>query len=119
MTKIEMETGDWAIPQDLTEIANEAAQIIRRFCKSHDLQAGQRVFYSPDEWAARGEEYGTNSLLIVIHEASEAGIALSMDGAYEMNRGNYDLYEALRKELEKKHVYLEQATRWYSCLYLI
>jgi hypothetical protein len=107
---------NFEIPDGLTDHGRRAAEIIRDFCREHGLTSGQRVFHTPAE---RSGDYGDNSELVVMHEGTDANRALSMDGAYEQNRGDYGLYEALQERLRGAGVYLEQCTRWCSAVYLI
>ena len=107
---------NFEIPANLSDKGRVAAEIISDFCTEYDLSSGQQVFRDPSEW---GGDYGHNSLLIVMHEGNDANRALSMDGAYEMNGGNYSLYEALTDRLRNEGVYIEQCTRWHSAVYWI
>ena len=70
-------------------------------------------FYTPQEWKQRGEQYGHNSLLIIIHDGGDYAPLLNLD--YQ----NYQMYETMRKELETQGYYTEQCTNWYSALYPI
>ena len=107
---------DWDIPTGLSVKATKGAEIIRAFASEHDLMftGGCRIFVNPTEWK---QQYGGNSLLIVVHEGTASDVCLSLDGAYD--RGSYDLFEALSKKLRGVGVYLEQCTRCYSALYEI
>jgi hypothetical protein len=104
------------IPDGLSDQGRRAAEIIRDFCREHKLGSNQRVFHSPAEWTLG---YGQGSLMVVLHEGSDANRALSMDGADEQNGGDYSLYEALQERLREAGVYIEQCTRWYSAVYAI
>jgi|2_EtaG_2_1085320.scaffolds.fasta_scaffold07444_2 hypothetical protein len=106
---------NFQIPSDLSEKGRQAAEIISSFCNEHRLKSSQRVFIDPEEWS--GSCYGQNSLLIVMHEGSDANRALSMDGAYEQNGGDYSLYESLVERLREAGVFIEQCTRYHSAIY--
>jgi len=102
------------IPESLSEKGRRAAEIISGFCSQHRLTSSQRVFIDPEEWSG---DYGQGSLLIVMHEGSDANRALSMDGAYEQNGGDYSLYESLVERLREAGVFIEQCTRYHSAIY--
>lgn len=106
---------NFEIPDGLSGSGRRAAEIIRDFCREHDLSSGQRVFRDPTDWT----DYGANSLLVVLHEGSDANRALSMDGAYEQNGGDYSLYEALAERLRGAGMFIEQCTRWHSAVYAV
>lgn len=102
------------IPNGLTDRGKAAAQVIIDFCKQHDLESDQEVFFDPHHWMGA---FGDNSLLIVTHANTDASRALSLDGAYERNRRDYSLYDALYKQLASVGVYIEQCTKYYSAVY--
>jgi len=109
--------NNWALPTGLSKDGKIASLTIRLFCLDHDLDSSEPVFYNP-----KGDsrfEYGENSLLVVMHELTDANRALSMDGAYEQNGGDYSLYEGLREALESEGLCLEQCTRYYSAVYAV
>lgn len=78
-------------------------------------------FYLPSKWAARGERYGQNSELVVVHECNALAIFFSYDYAYEVGHSlgvkAYDYIELMRAHLETIKLYAEQCTRWYSGIY--
>lgn len=108
----------WEIPTELNDEGKRAAEIIRDYCLANDLGSSERVFYSPKEWTERGERYGTESLLIAVHEGCDAAIAISLDGAYNSGR-SYAHYEGLDKKLCDDGMYLEGMYTWCSAVYLI
>jgi hypothetical protein len=108
----------WKIPTPLKREGRRAAKIIRDYCQTHDLGSSERMFYSPKEWTERGEEYGTESLLVIVHEGCDASIAISLDGAY--NSGafpSYRHYNELDKALRDEGLYLEGLYSWCSAVY--
>ena len=73
---------------------------------------GCKAFYSPKEWKKRGEDYGTESLLILCHDGGDLAPLCNWD--YEC----YKSMEDFNDFLQQKHgVYLEQCTSWYSAVY--
>ena len=102
-----------ARPEGLCERGNLAYDTIVKFLKENKLDntGGCKTFYSPKEWAKR-EEYGSGSLLIVVHDGGDHANAFSWD--YEQ----YKTIEALGKKLhEAGEMYSEQCTCWYSAIY--
>jgi hypothetical protein len=104
---------DWDIPKDLTRAGRKAAEALRDFCIQHDLThtGGCRVFYSPEEWRARGEAHATSSLLVIVYDGAACRRALSFDG------GDYRTLEAFRLILDSLDVFSEECTCWYSGIY--
>lgn len=72
---------------------------------------GCRAFYSPKEWAERGEEYGRESVLIICHD----GGSLAPFCRYDY--GDYDAIARLDAALRSVGYYVEQCTSWYSAVY--
>jgi hypothetical protein len=103
----------YEIPAGLSEAGREAAEAIVAFLTAQDElgSGGAKVFYSPAEWAARGEESGLESELIVTHDGGNHAIYFSHD--YQA----YDAMEEMRKELQRVGVWVEQQTSWYSAIY--
>jgi len=54
------------IPTGLNDLARKTAQTILETIGPEIDTGGCRLFYSPQEWKERGEEYGLKSLLIVV-----------------------------------------------------
>lgn len=71
------------------------------------------VFYSPEEWKARGERYGRDAELIIVYDGGDHGMYFSH--SYEC----YEAIEKMRLALEKVGVYTEECTHWYSGVYSI
>jgi hypothetical protein len=92
----------FAIPDDITPRAREAAEIILAQARALNISAeGEgRLFYTPAEWRKRGERYGLNADLIVVHED---GLKLA-------------ILNAARSDLEKRRFYCEEAETWYSII---
>jgi len=72
---------------------------------------GCRAFYSPEAWEARGEDYGTESVLVLVHD----GGALAPYCNYDY--GAYGAIDALTEALEAHGYYVEACTCWYSAVY--
>ena len=100
-------------PANLSKEGKNAVTAIVRLLKKHHAthMGGCKAFYSPIEWAARGEKYGCNSVLVLVH-----------DGGALRDFCNYDAecpsrIEAMIKALEPLGLYVESCTGWYSAVY--
>lgn len=105
--------ADFALPADLKGPGRLVAEAMTAFWRAEGtLDAGGcRVFYSPQEWMKRGEEYGRDSLLVVVHDGGMHAGSLSYD------REQYARVEALNAALQPLGVFVEQCTGWYSAVY--
>jgi len=105
---------EFEIPKGLTRKGRQAAQRIVKFIKKRQggkaSTGGCRTFYTPQEWARRGEKYGTKSLLIVVYDGGD------VMPYFNMNYG-WRLVEDMNDELRKIGVYSEEATGWYASIY--
>jgi hypothetical protein len=103
----------YALPEDLFADGKAAAAVIMDFLQSRDLlhAGGQRVFWSPGAWKARGEQYGHNALLIVCHDGGDHALAFNED--YEHYRTCADMVAALARA----GFYHEPCTGWYTAVY--
>jgi hypothetical protein len=106
---------DLSAPDNLTAEAIEAHALIVAFLTSRglDYTGGCRAFYSPAEWAQRGERYGARSVLVVVHDGGSVGRAFSYD------REDYETIDAMTEALRPLGLYAEQCTTWYSAIYRI
>jgi len=81
------------------------------FAKEHEFEATNDDFFTPQLWQARDEEYGTDSLLIVVHDGGEWAPYFNHDyGAWERMKD-------LQDYLLARGLYAEQCTGWYSAIY--
>lgn len=74
---------------------------------------GCRAFWTPGEWLARGEEYGTDSVLVLVHDGGDLAPFCNWDYC------RYDLSERLQNALGKSGFFYEQCTCWYSAVYRV
>jgi hypothetical protein len=72
---------------------------------------GCKAFASPEQWANRGEKYGLNSQLIIIHDGGDLAKLCNPD--YE----EYELMDKFQKFIDSLGYYLEGCTSWYSAIY--
>ena len=110
---------EFAIPTGLSRKGRKAAQTIVKTAKEvfgPDVSTGGCVsFYSPKEWAERGESYGQNSELIVVYDGGDLRYLMSLDAAYDM--GSYEWTEKMREALSSLGLFAEECTCWYSAVY--
>jgi len=74
---------------------------------------GCKAFYSPSEWVKRGEQFGHNSELIVVHDGGD--LAPWFNWAYEQDA----LVACLVSALAEHGLYYESCECWYSAIYRI
>lgn len=122
-------TSNLNMPEGLGDAGRRAYEIITSYLKQHDLTntGGCKAFYSPTEWAAREEQYGTEAHLVVVYDGGDMRPAFSMDAAYDLDcaiyqetgksRTPYALYEGMQEKLRAAGLYFEECTRWYSAVY--
>lgn len=108
-----MEAKGFEIPDGLSPKGRAAAERIIAFLKSKDrlYSGGCKVFYTPEQWKERGEQYGCDSLLIVVHDGGDHA------GAFNYAYEQYDFHRQMLGDLKKMGVYAEQCTSWYSAVY--
>lgn len=73
---------------------------------------GCQAFHSPDKWQQRGEQYGTRSLLVVVHDGGDLAPLCNPDYGAPL------CIRALDEELRGMGLFLEPCTAWYSAIYL-
>lgn len=108
---------DFDIPQGLSpeiqQVAETIAETIRKDCGPNASGGGCQLFYTPSEWKDRGEEYGTNSKLVIVHDGGDQ--APFFNWAY----CEYTRMEKMVEALKPLGFYPEQCTCWYSAIYAI
>jgi hypothetical protein len=102
-----------AVPTNISERGQEAHSVIMKFLTDNDMTdtGGCRAFYSPAEWKARGEQYGLESLIVVVHDGGCLAPICNMD------YGHYGLHDAMQAKLHAAGFFLEGCTSWYSAVY--
>lgn len=99
---------------DTSRLSGEAlkiASVIKRVLGKGASGGGCKAFYTPQQWAERGESYGRNSALVVVHDGGDLAPYCNYD------YGSYDLIEKMNAALKKIGYYLESCTCWYSAVY--
>lgn len=91
--------------------AHEAVMsVLEGFGATH---AGNRAFYSPEEWAERGEEYGADGVLVLVYDDSD------LASFCDPMTGSEVRVEAMRRALADAGLWVEACTSWYSAVYRI
>jgi hypothetical protein len=100
-------------PEGLCDRGNAAYDAIMAFLTKHELTdtGGCVAFYSPQEWKDRGEEYGTESFLVVVYDGGEHAYAFSYDW------GVPEMIDGMSKALDEIGLYSQPCTGWYSAIY--
>ena len=88
-------------------LADVIAKIVGQDCWT----GGCRTFSSPEEWKARGEEYGTDSALIVVYDGGD------VRSWFDDRNGGVKREQRMQAELEKRGFYSQICTGWYSAIY--
>jgi len=101
------------LPDGLSPLAIQVANKIIDLANEHGLRVPptHRIFYTPQEWDQRGEDYGTDSMLIVVHDGDEIGALFSYD--HEC----YAFIESTDAALKAIGAYAEPCTMWYTAIY--
>ncbi len=101
------------MPQGLSPKGQKAYHAIMKVLRKYDMldTGGCKTFYSPQHWKERGEEYGTESELIVVYDGGDVGPFF--DYAY----GVESLQAAMEEALHAVGCWAEPCTCWYSAIY--
>jgi hypothetical protein len=131
------QTAQSTDPELAAELHETSDQVYQAICKLRDaepvLVAKKVVFdflrsrgcdttgipsYTGAQWKARGEDYGQDSLLVILHEEGDHRPFFSMDACYRTGAASdYEPFEALMAELQKHGLWFETCTSWYSAVY--
>lgn len=99
----------------LTGDARKVADAIVAFLKGRLGQdpsgGGCRAFYDAKEWRERGERYGRNAVLVLVHDGGDLAPLCNWDYGDDQGREAFELY------LSKLGFYVERCTSWYSGVY--
>ena len=104
---------DLNIPDGLDKHGLAAVSVVRAVLDQHGATwtGGCRAFYTPAEWTDRGESYGKDSLLIIVHDGGDVG------GFFNYDKLRYERIEAMNKALERCGLRAEPCTSWYTAIY--
>ena len=99
------------IPESLKGLARQAAEKVLEVIGPKADTGGTKMFYTPQEWQARGEKYGTSALVVIVHDGGD------QDPYFNWNSGGFKMQERMAAELAKIGCFPEQCTGWYSAIY--
>lgn len=105
-----MGADDFRVPGGASDKAKEAIRTIMSVAQP-ETGGGCRAFYTPEEWAERGERYGTKSVLVVCHDGGD------LTHSFNPDYRNHLAMEKLQAELGKLGLYAELCTSWFSAIY--
>ncbi|OBK36967.1 hypothetical protein A5658_04720 [Mycobacterium sp. 1245111.1] len=106
-------SSSWPVPDGLCPLGQTAAATLWEFFVHQGIEyhGGGGKFYTPAQWAERGETGGRSSVLVVTHDGGEHA------GAFNLDYEQYELNNALNECLSSVGLYAEQCTSWYSAIY--
>ncbi len=104
------------IPEGLSPEGLKAAWVITDFfAKARRTGTGGcRTFYSPQQWKDRKEEFGCDSVLLVVHDGGDVAAVINPDYGCDPR-----VRERLNTRLAEAGFYLEPCTCWYAAVYPI
>ena len=108
--------GNESIPAGLSHEGRIAAELIIKLVGGHNedklmYTGGCTPFYSPEQWKERGEEYGLESELVVVHDGGDVCNWM----AYDCEHPN--LRAAMDEALSEVGLWAECCTCWYTAIY--
>jgi len=92
-------------------------KFITDFATKHYGSAKDIDFYTPQEWADRGEQYGVNSEMVIVFEGNPLYHTLNMldvMGDFGPNISRYDLFT---EQLAELGFYIELGHSWNAGIY--
>lgn len=98
-------------PPVATSRTMEAYAIVEKWrkAKGYTHTGGCRLYYSGEEWAERGEQFGKGAILILVHDGGDLS---NYNGPTEPLRD-----EGLRLALYAADMWIESCTGWYDAIY--
>ena len=127
--------NDFDMPAGLSADGVKAYEAIKKCLNNFEGfdTGGCQSFYSPTEWEAKGEQYGTKSVLVVVYDGSDLRSYFNMDAAYEggclladflRSEGKptsgincYETIEKVQEALKVAGFFVEECTGWYAAVY--
>jgi hypothetical protein len=93
------------------KIASAISEMIKDDKGEDPHGGGCTAFYTPEHWRERGENYGTDSVLILCHDGGDLALYCNLDYAY------YRGQERMNSCLKNLGYWVESCTCWYSAVY--
>jgi hypothetical protein len=109
-----MSTNDFDtthLPDKTKALADAIVGWLTLYCDAAPDGGGCRAFYSPSEWKARGETYGRDSALVLVHDGGDLAAFCNW------SHGTYKALELFSEFVKSEGYYIEQCTGWYSAVY--
>ena len=109
-----IKTDDFEIGKNIKGRGLTAARAVVKFLKAEQVAldgGGCRAFFSADEWAKRGERFGTKSVLVLVHDGGVLSTYCDLDS------GAHHAQERFTAWLAEEGLYVEACTGWYSAIY--
>lgn len=105
--------NDFELPQEeeARKVASVIVDTISAYLQKPPYGGGCRAFYSQEQWQKRGESYGREAALIVVHDGGDAAMFFNWD---------YECEEAAKmmdKALSAIGYWAESCTCWYTAIY--
>ena len=95
------------------KIAESIIDLLKEVNDREPDGGGCKAFYTPEEWKEKGERYGTESALVLVHDGGDLAPFCNLD--YQC----YERHEALNQALDKIGYYFESCTHWYAAVYKV
>jgi hypothetical protein len=96
---------------DLTHLTPAMQKVAKAIIKKVGEEDSSQTFYTPQEWSARGEDYGRDAEMIVVHDGPPFAPHFNLD--YE----KYDLHDEMSEVIEATGYWMEACTTWYTAIY--
>lgn len=108
-----MPVRDNEIPDGLSDLGRKAAEVIVALAVADGAAStgGGRSFYTLAEWKERGEEYGHQAELIVVHDGGDLAKYFNYDYCV------YGAIERMDEALAKAGLHAGPCTSWYTAIY--
>lgn len=103
----------YKIQQGMTSEQRKVRAVVMRTMGSKAYSGGCRAFYTPEEWKAKGERFGTESVLVLVHDGGTLASFCNWDYC------ETDRVERLQRNLREAGYFIEQCTTWFSAVYKI
>lgn len=102
---------------DVSHLNDKQKSIVDIFVKvakefTGEVSAELKTFWTPEEWKDKGEDYGTESELVVCYDGLN-----SFSHICDTMSGSISAHEKLQDELFKAGYFFEQCTNWYGAVY--
>ena len=110
-TKLERKNFDMSHLNAKEKSIAEVFVKIAKEISENPSDGGCKAFYKASEWRARGEDYGTDSELVVVYDGGD------LYSICNTTAGCPSFDDSLQEELFKKGYFFEQCTTWYGAVY--